>query len=66
MSDDESAEILIATVTVTRVLTNDRDIIRVVAEDASGDDLALVEALGLLRFAEDSVIRDRMGESPDG
>jgi hypothetical protein len=66
MSDNEPSEMVIATVTITHVLTDERSIIYVVAEDASGDELSLVEALGLLRFAEDSVIRDRMGETPDG
>jgi len=53
----------LATVTITRDLTDEDDVIRVEAIDASGDDLPLVEALGLLRFAEDSVIRGRMGEA---
>jgi hypothetical protein len=58
-------EVRIATITITHDLAYERSIICVEAVDASGEDLALVEALGLLRFAEDSVIRERMGEYPD-
>ena len=58
-----TTEMRLATVTITRDLTDEDDVIRVEAIDASGDDLPLVEALGLLRFAEDSVIRGRMGEA---
>ncbi len=66
MSEDETQPgMRIATVTITRTLTDANDIIHVEAVDGSGDGLVLVEALGLLRFAEDSVIRERMGEVPD-
>lgn len=60
-----SDEVRIATITITRDLADDNDIIRVDAIDGSGEELALVESLGLLRFAEDSVIRQCMGETPD-
>jgi hypothetical protein len=65
MTNEESDDVRIATITITRDLTVDHDVIRVEAVDASDEDLPLVEALGLLRFAEDSVIRDRMGEAPN-
>ena len=54
----------VATIVVTRDLIGDDDTIKVEAFDSFGDDLPLVEALGLLRFAEDCVIRDRRGETP--
>ena len=60
-----ASEMRVATVTITRYLTDDDDIIRVEAVDVSGENLPLVEALGLLRFAEDSVIRDRMEADAD-
>ena len=63
MSD--AAEMRVATITITRDLSEDHDQIRVEALDASDEDLPLVEALGLLRFAEDSIIRDRMDETPE-
>lgn len=59
MSDD----LRIATVEITRDLTDDHDQINVTAVDGNGDDLPLVEALGLLEFAKDTIIRDRMGEA---
>jgi hypothetical protein len=49
----------VARITVTKVIEDDD--VRVYTEWS--DDLALVDALGMLRFAEDSVIRDFMGEA---
>ncbi len=62
---DAHDDLLIAEVMVQRVIRDGQDVISVTAQDSSGDDLALVEALGLLRFAEDSVIRERMGGADD-
>ena len=56
--------LLIARITVQRVLQDGRDVIYTEAVDAGGDNLPLVESLGLLRFAEDSIIRENMGETP--
>ena len=60
-----SDAVRLATITITRDLTDDNDTVWVEAADACGEDLPLVEALGMLRFAEDSLIRLRMGEVPD-
>lgn len=64
MNDNPAADVRIATITVTRDVTGDRDLVTVQTEDTAGDTLPLIEALGMLRFAEDSVIRDAMGETP--
>ena len=57
------SEYQVAIITITRTLIDNRDVIAVTASDAADEELALVEVLGMLRFAEDSVIRDRMGET---
>ena len=57
----------VATVTITRELSAaGGDLVYVSYEDGQGDKLPLIEALGMLRMAEDTVIRDAMGEVPDG
>lgn len=55
----------IATIKITRTLTSEDDVIYVTSEDESGETLALVDALGMLRFAEDTLIRDAMDETPN-
>jgi hypothetical protein len=61
---DDDTVLMVATVTVLRQIGSDGDVIYTQSVDASGDRLPLVEALGMLRFAEDSVIRQAMGEAP--
>jgi hypothetical protein len=58
--------LLVSKVVVTRWLTPQGDMVdRLRAKDADGEDLPLVEVLGMLRLAEDTAIRDSMGESYD-
>lgn len=59
MSDSEG--IKTARITIVRTLTEDDVIDEVTAVDGEGDDLPLTEALGMLRLAEDTVIRQRIG-----
>jgi hypothetical protein len=60
-SPDEGIEV--ARIEITRVLTPEgQDTTWCAATDSQGDPLPLVEALGLLRMAEDTVIRQSMGE----
>ena len=65
MSDeiDEPDGFLVARVEITRVLMRDDVMDHVIAVDARGDQLGLTEALGMLRLAEDSLIREAMGEA---
>lgn len=63
MTDDGEPEgIEVARITIVRRLTNDDSIDFVEALDGSGNDLPLTEALGMLRLAEDTLIRERMGD----
>lgn len=51
-----------AVVKITRRIAEDGDLVDTVeAVTTDGDDLALTEALGMLRLAEDTLIRERMG-----
>lgn len=58
MADDEGMEV--GRVTIVRRLTDEGVMDAVTASDAEGDDLPLTEALGMMRLAEDSLIRSRM------
>lgn len=53
----------LATITITRYL--DEDGYDMVTVEVEPDEASLVEKLGLLRLAEDSIIRDSMGEGED-
>lgn len=58
--------VVMSRVEIRRTMTADgRDIIMVARWDESEEDLSLLETLGLLEFAKDSVIRECMGEGGD-
>lgn len=62
-SDGEGMEV--ARVTISRRMTPDDVVDYVTTEDPQGEDLPLTEALGMLRLAEDTIIRERTdGEPP--
>lgn len=61
-ADDEPEGIESARITIVRRITADDVLDQVHALDGQGDDLPLTEALGMLRLAEDTLIRERMGE----
>ena len=66
MSDDEQAEgMVIATVTITRVMTDEDIVDHVKAEATDGYELGLAEALGMMRLAEDTLIRSRLDDEGD-
>lgn len=52
----------VARITIFRRLTDDDTLDYVEAVDSAGNDLPLTEALGMLRLAEDTLIRERMDE----
>lgn len=54
MSDDEG--VLLARITITRVLVESDVIDSVTAETNDGDDLGLADALGMMRLAEHTLI----------
>jgi hypothetical protein len=53
---------LLATVTITKTLTDDDVIIDITACDPEGDTMPLVDALGMIELGKDSLIRSSMGE----
>jgi hypothetical protein len=60
----------VATITITRHIAEDGDLIDYVStEDSGGNRLSLTEALGMMRLAEDTLIRsiddDADDEPPD-
>lgn len=62
MSDDG---LLLAEVVIQRVIVGDEDNVTVETRDSSGETPSLIELLGMLRLAEDTVIRQAMGEVPE-
>lgn len=57
---------VMATITITRELTADgQDIVGTSFVDGDGDTLPLITTLGMLRMAEDTAIRQAMGEAPE-
>lgn len=59
---DESENVVLATITITSELAADGDMPTTTHIDG---DVTLVQVLGLLRLAEDTFIREAMGEVPD-
>jgi hypothetical protein len=64
MTQPETDQIVIARVTITRVLTGDNVVDQVVAEAADGTDLGLAEALGMLELAKFTLV-DCYGEDDE-
>lgn len=56
---DELDGMILARVTITRVMHDDDIVDHVIAATADGDELGLAEALGMMRLAEDTLIRAR-------
>lgn len=57
--------VVVASILIERHLSDEGDMIAVSTADELDEPLALVDALGMLRFAEDSIIREHMGETPE-
>lgn len=55
--------VVIARVVITRVLTDDGILDHVTAESDDGYELGLAEALGMMRLAEDTLIRSRLDDN---
>lgn len=66
--DDAPGGYILGRIEILRMFTDDgEDQIAVSSVDGAGDHLALVDALGMLRLAEDTVIRVAMeGGDDDG
>lgn len=63
VDDEPPAGVEAGRITVVRRVTEDDVLDFVEALDGQGDEMPLTEALGMMRLAEDTLIRDRMGES---
>lgn len=59
VSDQDLDGMILARVTITRVMSGDDIVDHVLAATADGDELGLAEALGMMRLAEDTLIRAR-------
>lgn len=57
--------LLITRIVIERHLTDDGDEVTVVVEDAEGNVPPFIETLGLLRMADDTIIRQYMGDEPE-
>lgn len=54
---------ILSCIMVSRILTEDGEVVdHVTAETADGDELGLAEALGMMRLAEDTLLRSRERE----
>jgi len=63
MESEDPDEMVVSTITIVRVLTVEHGLCDTVeAVDRNGDDIPLTEALGILRLAEDTLIREAMGD----
>jgi hypothetical protein len=66
MSDEDDDTLLVASITIERRLDSDgEDGLWTAFLDGQGDRLPLIEVLGMLRLAEDTAIREAMGETPE-
>lgn len=66
MSNLDDGTAILAKVVVARMIDVDGELVDLaVTEDSNGDPLPLTEALGMLRLAEDSIIRSRMDDDGD-
>lgn len=59
---DDGEAIVLQQVIITRVLREDDIVDHVIALDREGDEIGLAEALGMMRLAEDTLIRSRMSD----
>lgn len=66
MIDPEDIDgMVMAQVVITRVMRQDDIVDHITAADGDGDELGLAEALGMMRLAEDTLIRARMEPDQD-
>lgn len=57
--------VVVAQITITRSMTGEDLIDAVTAADADGNELGLAEALGMMRLAEDTLIRGRLDDTDE-
>lgn len=59
---DDAAAVVLQQVIVTRVMDGDEIYDHVIAMTRDGEELGLADALGMMRLAEDTLIRSRVDE----
>lgn len=62
---DAVDQIVLQQVIITRVMREDDIVDHVIAIDRDGDEIGLAEALGMMRLAEDTLIRSRMEDGDE-
>ena len=62
MADEDFDGMVISRVVITRVMSGDDIVDHVIAATEDGDELGLAEALGMMRLAEDTLIRSRQDD----
>lgn len=67
MAGQDPEVLVLSQIVVSRVVDSGGDIVdHVVAQTVEGDELGLAEALGMLRLAEDTLIRARLDDGGEG
>ncbi len=59
MADTDEDQIVLGQVVITRVMYKGDIVDHVIAQTPDGDEIGLAEALGMMRLAEDTLIRSR-------
>lgn len=62
---DDDGMIVLQQVVITRVMREDDIVDHVIAVNADGSEIGLAEALGMMRLAEDTLIRSRESDDDD-
>ena len=63
MSEPNYDGMVIGRVIITRVLSGNDILDHVIAMSSEGDEMGLAEALGMMRLAEDTLIRSRLDDT---
>ncbi|MCW2759051.1 MAG: hypothetical protein JWO46_2797 [Nocardioidaceae bacterium] len=62
---EEDDGYLLATIVITKTLTDDDVRVAVTVEDPEGDSIALVDALGMIEMAKDSLLHAPADDDDD-
>lgn len=53
---DEDDGILLGTVTITKVMTGDDIVVRLTSDDGDGDNLAVIDVIGMIELGKDTLL----------
>lgn len=62
---DDDGQIILQQVIITRIMTGEDIVDHVIACTPDGEEIGLAEALGMMRLAEDTLIRARTDDADD-